>query len=137
MIWWYRNVFIDRNLPLTGAVSHAREHVSQNSGDGMGRSLINGLKWLKVKCLEKQKLRNDRKVYKNLSDHQLRDIGLTRSDLSLLLNNKTPVLAQQRVDTVRKAAKPSAQMARDSDLERPPEIIRNAVCCNDSGEKVA
>ena len=139
MIWWYRNVFIDRNMPLTAVVQDAKPQVDIKPESGLLQLLGNGLSWVVARYQERAQLRYDWRVYKNLTDHQLEDIGLTRDDLHLLLQNQTPVIPQQRVETVKKrrAERLQTQLLRDSDLEMPIEIPRNSVCSNDCVNKVA
>ena len=78
MIWWYRNVFIDRSMPLTGPVTNDSKNFSQKSESILWRSAGNFLKTMKQKLQASLRSHYDWKVYKNLSDHQLKDIGLTR-----------------------------------------------------------
>lgn len=139
MNWWYRNVFIDRNMPLTAVVQDAKPQVDIKPESGLLQLLGNGLSWVVARYQERAQLRYDWRVYKNLTDHQLEDIGLTRDDLHLLLQNQTPVIPQQRVETVKKrrAERLQTQLLRDSDLEMPIEIPRNSVCSNDCVNKVA
>ena len=139
MIWWYRNVFINRNLPLTGEQKQDRPHSDVQTNSRLIRLVSQAFGWLNAKLHEKLKSHADWKVYRNLSDHQLKDIGITRYDLHLLLKNKTPVIPQQKLSTVRKpiAPKPHAQLARDSELAKPTGLSTNRVCCNDSENMVA
>ena len=139
MMWWYRNVFIDRNMSLTAATQDAKPQEDTEPKRSLLRSIGKGLGWAAAKYQERAKLRYDWRVYKNLTDHQLEDIGLTRGDLHLLLQNKTPVIPQKRVKPVRKPKLfgPETQLMRDSDLEKSLEISRNRVCSNDCLEKVA
>ena len=139
MIWWYRNVFIDRNMPLTGPANDDSKRVSQKSESSLWRSTGNLLKVMKQKLQASLRSHYDWKVYKNLSDHQLKDIGLTRDGLTLLLHGQTPVLPQSRVKTVQKqkTVNRQKQLMNESDLEKAIELPKNIVCSNDCVDRVA
>jgi hypothetical protein len=139
MIWWYRNVFIDRNMPLTSPASDNSKRVSQKSESSLWRSTGNLLKVMKQKLQASLRSHYDWKVYKNLSDHQLKDIGLTRDGLTLLLHGQTPVLPQSRVQTIKKqkTVNRHKQLMNESDLEKAIEIPKGAFCSNDCVERVA
>jgi hypothetical protein len=139
MIWWYRNIFIDRNMPITGPASDDSKRVSQKSESSLWRSTGNLLKVMKQKLQASLRSHYDWKVYKNLSDHQLKDIGLTRDGLTLLLHGQTPVLPQSRVKTVQKqkTVNRQKQLMNESDLEKAIELPKNIVCSNDCVDRVA
>lgn len=139
MNWWYRNIFVDRNMSLTNVKQATKQPEELKLMRNLLRYIRCGLSWLAAKYQEKAQFRHDWKVYKNLSDHQLEDIGLTRDDLYSLLHNKKPVIRQQRVKPVRKPKLFSSEvlLLRDSDLEKPLEISGHGVCSNDCGDKVA
>lgn len=139
MIWWYRNVFIDRSLPLTGDARYEEQPEIPRAESGFKRLLVKVFIWGKAKVQEKLQSHYDWKVYKNLSDHQLKDIGLTRDDLGRLLHNKTPLISPQRVKTVQKpeATKPQIKPIKNVGIAKPIEIPGDIVCCNDSEERVA
>ena len=138
MIWWYRNVFIDRNMPLTGSVSNGYQSVSQRTENSLWRSGGNTLAAMKQKIQESLRSHYDWKVYKNLSDHQLKDIGLTRDGLILLLHGQTPLLPQSRVKAVqKKTVNLQEQLMNERDLEKAVEIPKGALCSNDCEKRVA
>jgi hypothetical protein len=139
MIWWYRNVFIDRNMPLTGSARDDSMRVSQKSENNLRCSVGNLLKAMKQKLQASLRAHYDWKVYKNLSDHQLKDIGLTRDGLTLLLHNQIPVIPQSRVKTVNKqqTVNHQSRLMNERDLEKAVELPKDVVCSNDCVEKVA
>ena len=139
MIWWYRNVFIDRSMPLTGPVTFESKRVSQKPENSLWRLAGNLLKVMKQKTQESLRSHYDWKVYKNLSDHQLKDIGLTRDGLTLLLHGQTPLLPESRVKTVKKqqTVNRQKQLMNESDLEKAVEIPKGTFCSNDCAERVA
>jgi len=139
MIWWYRNIFIDRNMPLTGSASNEPQPVSQKAESRLWRASGNLFKAMKQKFQESLKSHYDWKVYRNLSDHQLKDIGLTRDGLNLLLHNQIPLLPQARVKTVKKQSNVNHQkpLMSERDFEKPVEIPSDIACSNDCVDKVA
>jgi hypothetical protein len=139
MNWWYRNVFIDRSLPLTGPASEEALTVKQKDEHKLWRLVVNISNAMRVKLQESLKSHYDWKVYKNLSDHQLDDIGLTRDGLNLLLHKQIPMIPEPRVKVAKKQKNVSRQtgLINQRDLEKAVELPRDIVCSNDCVEKVA
>ena len=139
MNWWFRHVFIDRNTPVNSTATYANQHPETNSASGLPSSSGQFFGWLKAKYLENAQRRYDWKTYKNLSDHQLQDIGLSRDDFHLLLKGGKPAYPQQRLKKYKaqRVVNPDSLLLRDTDLEKPDLSSCSTLSGNDCGEKAA
>ena len=101
------------------------------------------LGWLSAKVQANFELRANWKVYKNLSNDQLEDIGMPRNltpeDLKSVLSRKTPLLSESmtRVTRKTKTALVKKQIMRDSSVHKKVEFVGNTVCSNDCIEHAA
>lgn len=143
MNWWYRNVFIDRNMSLTSEINIAKGHTDMKTQSNFIRPLAQMLGWLSAKVQANFELRANWKVYKNLSNDQLEDIGMPRNltpeDLKSVLSRKTPLLSESmtRVTRKTKTALVKKQIMRDSSVHKKVEFVGNTVCSNDCIEHAA
>lgn len=139
MNWWFGHVFVDRITPVTSVASYdAKQHPEVQSAHGLWYSLGRVFHWLKAKYQESAQRRHEWRVYNSLNDHQLRDIGLSRDDVDLLLHGKKLVYPQQKPQQYKSSqvVRPGS-LLRDTELEKPSPSSCSTVSGNDCGEKVA
>ena len=105
MIWWYKDIFIERSS--NSQIEHNRVNTKKRA-----HTMVKAYKKLKsviqtlVEYRQKRRL-NQRsyQVLSQLDDHYLTDIGLINEDLHLLRRGETPVRFQHTsVDSVKPAA---------------------------------